>query len=178
MIAMQISHVVVGSAVRVTWLGFTAAGSVSSSIISGTVVFWLWLATTSPIQSVPLEAKGSKTTQQGQKEAGQRNDAGTISAGPGGFISSCKAEPLQLARTAEVECAPDNLCDSNGLGEQDKDTDATFVSPLGDSLMVSNDRKAVALPHSSDVSMPWLYAADVSQDQHRAQRAGLATRHR
>jgi hypothetical protein len=113
----------------------------------GVVVFWLWWATTSPIQSVPPEAQGSKTTQQGQ-EAGQHNDAGTISAGPSGFISSCKAEPLQLARPAGVKYtdAAEKVWD----GVED---DGAYVSPLGKRLIVSADTgsEAVLQPHSSNV---------------------------
>jgi hypothetical protein len=173
---MQIAYAAVSSAARVTRLGFTASGSVLSSIVTGMVVFGLWWATTSPIQSAPPQARDSKRTQQGEKEADQPNDTGTFSAGPSGSNGSDRydAEPLQKAGIVSVEHEADNSCD--GVEDVLDDGTGAYVSPLGKRLMVSADSEAdLVLPHSFHVSPPWLYAAGVCQDQHRAQRAGFAT---
>jgi hypothetical protein len=151
MIGMQVAYAAVSSAARVVFLGFTSAGSVLSSVVSGILVFWLWWATTSPIRQSARangpHAKGSRSTQQqGETEAGQPKggaDRSTISADTNSPSALSRAEALQVARTAREEHAADRVCDGHGL--EDVLDDGAYVSPLGNRLRVSADCRLLVL---------------------------------
>jgi hypothetical protein len=177
---MQVAYAAVSSAARVAFLGFTSAGSVLSSVVSGILVFWLWWATTSPIRQSARangpHAKGSRSTQQqGETEAGQPKggaDRSTISADTNSPSALSRAEALQVARTAREEHAADRVCDGHGL--EDVLDDGAYVSPLGNRLRVSAGWTKFNLWTRVSHHVCHGCMVGVSQDQHWALRCGLA----
>jgi hypothetical protein len=135
MLGMQVAYAIAGAAARITRFGFPVAESVLSSIVTGTIVFWIWVATTSPVQSATAQRPPhARTTQQNVKE-----EASQPAASPSSFISQarCSAEPVQQA--ASVEHAPGKACDASGLEDEFLDGMDAYVSPLGSRLRVSAD---------------------------------------